>query len=161
MDADGTAPGILTIRLDSNGQMLGMDCTDLNGETGYETKTLAVWPGNLEPWIAPHLRRSEQVPEGRSSCQPPSLATAPLRIIGIEDGQTLMPASFKKTQELLLNTLGGFGKKALYVNGAYHSEADNSGLFRVEIARTGAQEIVIVDEQGALAKVNFEFRLRP
>lgn len=161
MDADGTAPGILTIRLDSNGQMLGMDCTDLNGETGYETRTLAVWPGNLEPWIAPHLRRSEQLPVGRSSCQPPSLATAPLRIIGIEDGQTLMPASFKKTQELLLNTLGGMGNKALYLNGVYYSDADDSGLFRVKLTEPGEQEVVVIDSQGTLARVLFSFELKP
>ena len=72
-----------------------------------------------------------------------------------------MPASFTNTQALALNTLGGFGRKALYLNGTYHSEADSSGLFRIELSRPGPQEIVVVDSQGTLARVRFNFELRP
>ena len=161
IDADGTSPGTLTIRVDKNGQVLGRNCTLENPESRHQLKTLAIWPGNLEPWIAPHLRRSGQLPENSPDCEPLTIAADPLRIVGIEEDQTLMPASFTNTQALALNTLGGFGRKALYLNGTYHSEADSSGLFRIELSRPGPQEIVVVDSQGTLARVRFNFELRP
>ena len=161
MEADGTAPDILTIRVDGNGQMLGQDCKDHRAAAKQETKTLALWPSNLEPWIAPHLRRAAQLPEGNPNCKSPTLATPPFRVIGIEDGQILMPASYKPTQELLVNTLGGFGEKSLYLNGVYQAGSDEKGLFRVTLTQPGPQEIVIVDAQGALTRVTFEYRLRP
>ncbi|TNC92471.1 MAG: penicillin-binding protein 1C [Thalassolituus sp.] len=159
IDSDGTAPGTLSIRLDDTGKMISTHCS--HREPPVQTRTLALWPGNLEPWIAPHLRRSEQLPESRPDCEPPTLVTEPLRILGIEEGQTLMPASFKKTQELLLNTLGGMGDKTLYLNGVYHSDADDSGLFRIELTEPGQQEIVVIDSQGTLARVLFSFELKP
>ena len=159
IDSDGTAPATMTIRLDDQGRMMSTHCS--HQEPGVQTRTLALWPGNLEPWIAPHMRRSEQLPESRPGCEPPTLVTEPLRIIGIEEGQTLMPASFKKTQELLLNTLGGMGNKALYLNGVYYSDADDSGLFRVKLTEPGEQEVLVIDSQGTLARVLFSFELRP
>ncbi len=67
----------------------------------------------------------------------------------------------KTTQELLLNTLGGMGNKALYLNGVYHSDADDSGLFRIELTKPGQQEIVVIDSQGTSARVLFSFELEP
>jgi len=161
IDADGTSPGTLTIRVNEDGQTLGVNCTLESTEIRHQLRTLALWPGNLEPWIAPHLRRSGQLPENSPDCEPLTIAADPLRIVGIEEDQTLMPASFTNTQELALNTLGGFGRKAMYLNGTYHSEADSSGLFRIELTKPGPQEIVVVDSQGTLARVRFSFELRP
>ena len=158
INADGTAPSTLTIQVDESGHMITPECSGQT--TNPRSLTLALWPGNLEPWIAPHLRLSGQLPLLNPACTAPTLATEPLRIIGVENGQTLMPASFQTTQELLLNTLGGFGEKSLYLNGVYQSDSDEKGLFRVVLNQPGPQEIVIADAQGALARVTFEFQLR-
>ena len=53
------------------------------------------------------------------------------------------------------------GDKTLYLNGVYHSDADDSGLFRIELTEPGQQEIVVIDSQGTLARVLFSFELKP
>nr|WP_297532293.1 hypothetical protein [Thalassolituus sp.] len=53
------------------------------------------------------------------------------------------------------------GNKALYLNGVYYSDADDSGLFRVKLTEPGEQEVVVIDSQGRLARVLFSFELKP
>lgn len=53
------------------------------------------------------------------------------------------------------------GNKALYLNGVYHSDDDDSGLFKVKLTEPGEQEVVVIDSQGTLTRVLFSFELKP
>jgi penicillin-binding protein 1C len=124
---------------------------------------VALWPRNLEPWITPSWRYAQQVPALDPRCQDRvPVSTAPLHIIGLEahtivrssrqggDGASLvMP-------ELDLQAMGGSGLRYWFVDGQFIRNSEETHPWRWRASTPGLHDIVVMDEQGSLDRIEVE-----
>jgi penicillin-binding protein 1C len=124
---------------------------------------IALWPRNLEPWITPSWRYAQQVPalDPRCSHRVP-VSTAPLHIIGLE-AHTIVRSSRQGVTgaslvmpELDLQALGGSGLRYWFVNGQFIRTSEERHPWRWQPPAPGLHEIVVMDEQGSLDRIEIE-----
>lgn len=157
--ADGLAPPVLTIQLDQNGKMISPGCQVERQQ--MLTRQIAVWPGNLYPWLPGRLHLREQLPELNPDCPPPELPVQPLTITGIEHGQQIIPSDPAATDIVVkVATLGGYGDKDWFLNGRTITTEPESNSVEVHLDTPGDQELIVLDEQGAIDRITFRFGLR-
>lgn len=137
---------------DAAGLRVAPDCP------GAQRQTLWLWPAALEPWLPPRERRELRLP-GLSQACPPSIdrhTLAPLRILGVSDGDSLrLPGARTGPLTLSLVSTGGEGRRWWFHNGARIAEATADEPIEPRFEGPGEQEISVVDAGGQVARVRF------
>ncbi len=114
------------------------------------------WPLALEPWLPRAQRRAQLIPGWSSSCrtQQHNAATAPLRIVGLENGTRLRQAPGSHQPPMLqLNSEGGQGLRHWYLNGQRIASAKSGQLVLWPLRVPGKAEVLVIDEGGQLDRV--------
>lgn len=168
---DGIAPNPMTIQVDNDGRLVNPGCDVERNQ--LQTRSLALWPANLQPWLPRNLRLSQQLPELNPACTPPVLLVEPLLLTGIEENQAVMASGINETGSnkinietstpslsLSLSTTGGFGNRDWFLNGRYQASSDEEEIVQITLTELGPQELVVLDAQGDLSRVNFNYVTR-
>lgn len=158
---DGIAPNPITIQVDNDGRLVNPGC-DVEGNQ-LQTRSLALWPSNLQPWLPRNLRLSQQLPVLNPACSPPALLVEPLLLTGIEESQSVMasdneePSTPSLSRSLSLSTTGGFGHRDWFLNGRYQVSSGEEEIVQISLTEMGPQELVVLDAQGDLSRVSFNY----
>ncbi len=145
--SDGPNP--VTIWVDpATGLRVNPGCT----RAPAESRTVALWPASLEPWLPGQRRRHSLIPELAPWCteDTPLWVETP-RIRGLEEGSRLTPPLDGSTWPLAtFSALGGLGELTWYVNGEprYISKANQPVQHTFD--RPGRHEVVVIDAQGQM-----------
>lgn len=163
---DQTAPATLTdidnsklglnpmpywLNLD-NGLRLAPHC----GGERFANKTLKqlpLWPANLMSWIKPQWRLSHLLPKPDPACQGVALSIGQgLSIKGIIDGSILRYQGGQYPQ-LRLQAIGANASQHWYIDGVYYKTIKDEQYLNYQFDRTGEHQILVIDDSGAVAKV--------
>lgn len=115
-----------------------------------QSRTVALWPKILEPWIAASYRRASLIPRADNSCKtPPAINVGNIHIAGIQTGAMYKPAGNSDIRpKIYLKSIGGFGKRYWYFNGAYRYSSNSDQTIVHTLSEKGEVQISVVDEQG-------------
>lgn len=119
-------------------------------------KRLWRWPLALEPWLPAGQRRARLTPAWSAACQAQqhSTITAPLRIVGLENGTRLRQAPGSHQPPMLqLNSEGGQGLRHWYLNGQHIASVRAGQLTQWSFSHQGKAEVLVIDESGQLDRV--------
>ena len=108
------------------------------------TKKLALWPKELAPWLASHLSLAGQLPPPHPACQPLPFPAGQLRIVGINQGDTLRFAE-RGQRQLQVDAIGGLGQRYWFVNGQFVSLAAS---LHYTFEQAGSYHLALIDEHG-------------
>lgn len=122
-----------------------------------EIREIVLWPKILEPWIAPRYRRQNAIPATDPACPHPLRSqSGQLRISGIKDQTTFRSAGASgATPVVAVRVIGARGKRWWYLNGEILDYADYAQTLSLSLDSIGQNQLVVIDETGNLAKVNF------
>jgi penicillin-binding protein 1C len=145
------------IWLDKNThKLLDQDCSSIH----KTSKTIALWPGVIEPWIKYKRRFYGQLPAVDESCLvTPEVTVRPLNISSLQDGNSFRLANADDELPIKLEALGGQGRRDWYINGEFISSSKSGIPVYHSFKGQGAFEIVVLDERGNIAKIMVELRL--
>ena len=117
----------------------------------YETKTAALWPSAVEPWLPSNWRRARQLPGLAPGC--PLKGNNPVRIEQLAENTIYRRAGDAGAQpEIALTASGGEGGYHWYLNGAFlHSSPP---VQRLRLMDSGQQQILVIDDAGNLDKID-------
>lgn len=158
--SDGLQPSLLTVQVNSNGKRVSHGCAietnpDAAMPLGAVTPLkLALWPQAVEPWIAKRWRLSEQLPPLADTCQQSKGLAAPLHIVGLKSGERLLQPLPSTQIELEVFATGGQGLRDWYLNGRYQGSSAQNIPIRLRFDQVGRYELVVLDAQGRLDRVN-------
>ena len=99
---------------DADGLQVAPDCP------GAHRHSVLLWPAALDPWLPATERRTRRLPPPSPHCPPHTHPAphAPLRIVGVRDGDQLRPAPTTHGDlTLTLSTQGGHGQQWWFHNG--------------------------------------------
>lgn len=162
--SDGIAANPITIQVDDDGRLISPNCQVERSE--LHTRSIALWPSNLQPWLPRNLQLSQQLPELNPACSPPELRVEPLLLTGLEENQTVMVSHEPLTPilspslSISLSTTGGFGRRDWFLNGRYQVTSGEEEIVQIKLTEVGPQELVVLDSQGDVNRVNFTFATR-
>jgi len=124
---------------------------------GAVSKSIALWPAPLEPWLPRIERREARIPAADPDCPPPALAaSSPLSIVGVREGDQLrLPAASQQTLRLKLSALGGSGRRWWFLNGAPLGDSANQDSINASFERLGRYQLSVLDEAGQTARLEF------
>ena len=124
---------------------------------GAVSKSIALWPAPLEPWLPRIERREARIPAAAPDCPPPALAaSSPLSIVGVREGDQLrLPAASQQTLRLKLSALGGSGRRWWFLNGAPLGDSANQDSVNASFERLGRYQLSVLDEAGQTARLEF------
>jgi len=124
---------------------------------GAVSKSIALWPAPLEPWLPRIERREARIPAAAPDCPPPALAaSSPLSIVGVREGDQLrLPAASQQTLRLKLSALGGSGRRWWFLNGAPLGDSANQDSINASFERLGRYQLSVLDEAGQTARLEF------
>lgn len=135
--------------LDETGRRVAADCPQARAHT------FIVWPRPLEPWLPPAERRSARLPAASAYCPPlQGSDAAPLMLSGMRDGAVIRQLPGQENVTLPVSTTGGKGRRWWFLNGEPVNGANNRLSLLLNIA--GRYQLVVMDESGQVAAVNFE-----
>lgn len=119
----------------------------------------ALWPLDLEAWLAPRFRRSALLPSLSPSCAPLSANSREIKINSLQNGSLYSsPANSSELPSIALQATGGEGLHFWYVNGRFHHRAPAMASLNLTFSERGAFQIVVVDSAGNIDKVSIEVR---
>ncbi|EBA9123056.1 peptidoglycan glycosyltransferase PbpC, partial [Salmonella enterica] len=135
--------------LDDTGRRVAADCPQAREHT------FIVWPRPLEPWLPSTERRSARLPVASALCPPlQGINAAPLMLSGIREGAVIRQLPGQENVTLPVSTTGGKGHRWWFLNGEPVNSANNRLSLLLNIA--GRYQLVVIDESGQVAAVNFE-----
>lgn len=135
--------------LDDTGRRVAADCPQARAHT------FIVWPRPLEPWLPPAERRSARLPAASDHCPPlQGNDAAPLMLSGVRDGAVIRQLPGQENVTLPVSTTGGKGRRWWFLNGEPVNGENNRLSLLINIA--GRYQLVVMDESGQVAAVNFE-----
>jgi penicillin-binding protein 1C len=139
--------------LDVQGKRVAADCPDAR------QTMLDVWPLPLEPWLPASERRAARVPAPSTDC-PPQIAqdAAPLVLFGVREGAVIQRAPGESQVSLTLQTSGGEGRRWWFLNGE-PQEGSGKNL-TLTLQNAAEYQLVVMDEGGQVATLNFSFQSR-
>jgi penicillin-binding protein 1C len=155
LPAPGEAAGwmpLVEVRVDpTTGERLPLGCAPGAGEP----LTIARWPRELEPWLAPLLTQRQQLPTRRATCAPDGLdALDPLSIEGLPDGANLrrLPGA-AGAPRAALRARGTQGPVRWLVNGEYRALLPPQQPFVHVFEQRGATDVLAIAEHGRYARL--------
>ena len=124
---------------------------------GATSKSIALWPAPLEPWLPRVERREARIPPADPDCPPPALAaSSPLSIVGVREGDQLrLPAASQQALRLKISALGGSGRRWWFLNGAPLGDSANQDSINASFERLGRYQLSVLDEAGQTARLEF------
>ncbi|MES2080053.1 MAG: penicillin-binding protein 1C [Pseudomonadales bacterium RIFCSPLOWO2_12_60_38] len=124
---------------------------------GATSKSIALWPAPLEPWLPRVERREARIPPADPDCPPPALAaSSPLSIVGVREGDQLrLPAASQQALRLNISALGGSGRRWWFLNGAPLGDSANQDSINASFERLGRYQLSVLDEAGQTARLEF------
>ncbi|OKO48693.1 peptidoglycan glycosyltransferase PbpC [Pseudomonas sp. BTN1] len=124
---------------------------------GATSKSIALWPAPLEPWLPRVERREARIPAADPDCPPPALAaSSPLSIVGVREGDQLrLPAASQQALRLNISALGGSGRRWWFLNGAPLGDSANQDSINASFERLGRYQLSVLDEAGQTARLEF------
>ena len=124
---------------------------------GATSKSIALWPAPLEPWLPRVERREARIPAADPDCPPPALAaSSPLSIVGVREGDQLrLPAASQQALRLNISALGGSGRRWWFLNGAPLGDSANQDSINASFERLGRYQPSVLDEAGQTARLEF------
>ncbi len=124
---------------------------------GATSKSIALWPAPLEPWLPRVERREARIPAVDPDCPPPALAaSSPLSIVGVREGDQLrLPAASQQALRLNISALGGSGRRWWFLNGAPLGDSANQDSINASFERLGRYQLSVLDEAGQTARLEF------
>ncbi|EBU3309800.1 peptidoglycan glycosyltransferase PbpC [Salmonella enterica] len=135
--------------LDDTGLRVAADCPQAREHT------FIVWPRPLELWLPSTERRSARLPAESALCPPlQGRNAAPLMLSGVREGAVIRQLPGQENITLPVFTTGGKGRRWWFLNGEPVNSANNSLSLLLNIA--GRYQLVVMDESGQVAAVNFE-----
>ncbi|EGN2616074.1 peptidoglycan glycosyltransferase PbpC [Salmonella enterica] len=135
--------------LDDTGLRVAADCPQAREHT------FIVWPRPLELWLPSTERRSARLPAESTLCPPlQGRNAAPLMLSGVREGAVIRQLPGQENITLPVFTTGGKGRRWWFLNGEPVNSANNSLSLLLNIA--GRYQLVVMDESGQVAAVNFE-----
>lgn len=116
-----------------------------------------MWPLPLEPWLAKAERRSQRLPPIDLQCPPLQQGNVlPLILTGVIEGQIVQPLPGKTSLVLPVTVQGGQGNQRWwFLNGEPLAEESPTNTQSLALNSTGEYQLVVMDETGQLASVNF------
>lgn len=150
-----TNPVTLWLNADT-GLWLNNRCT----ATSRTARHFALWPRAVEPWLPRQHTRRGQIPAVDPSCsQVPSLDLGALSIVGITNGNEYRtPRDNAQAPVLQFSAIGGIGQRDWFVNGDFLYSAGERESISYELHEPGRHEIVVIDSQGNLDRVEVVYR---
>ncbi|WP_050585623.1 peptidoglycan glycosyltransferase PbpC [Pseudomonas sp. CF150] len=124
---------------------------------GATSKSIALWPAPLEPWLPRVERREARIPAADPDCPPPALAaSSSLSIVGVREGDQLrLPAASQQALRLNISALGGSGRRWWFLNGAPLGDSANQDSINASFERLGRYQLSVLDEAGQTARLEF------
>ncbi|WP_339233042.1 peptidoglycan glycosyltransferase PbpC [Pseudomonas sp. FSL L8-0168] len=124
---------------------------------GATSKSIALWPAPLEPWVPRVERREARIPPADPDCPPPALAaSSPLSIVGVREGDQLrLPAASQQALRLNISALGGSGRRWWFLNGAPLGDSASQDSINASFERLGRYQLSVLDEAGQTARLEF------
>lgn len=122
-----------------------------------EKRQLALWPKILEPWITPQLRRHTAIPATDPTCPHPiKTNVGQLRISGIKNNAVFRsPADSDISPIITARVINANGKRWWFFDGKRVEAKEHANTIALQLEEVGHHQLVIVDETGNLAKVDF------
>ncbi len=118
-----------------------------------ETKTVAVWPQVLEPWLAKPFRRENLLPPFSDDCLLMQSNTT-LEIIGIHNNAFLYPEPPKQAiPPVELNVKGSTGHVYWFVNRIM--QKSSTAKLRLKKLKIGNYHVTVTDDAGKFAELSF------
>jgi penicillin-binding protein 1C len=142
----------VTIWIDQvSGKMVDSNCKGVVPVS----KSIAVWPKAIEPFLPANLRRQTLLPRQDKRCVTPiAIATGQIEIIGIRDGSRLRAQSGqKKLPRISLQSVGGQGSQQWFVNGKWVATTVVAGSALYQFETTGEHQLIVIDESGNSARI--------
>lgn len=136
------------IWLDSEGQRVAADCPQA------KESSIALWPLPLEPWLPVAERRASRLPRVSATCPPRQKnEVTPLLLFGVRDGAILKRLPGQLQLPLRLSSQGGRGNRWWFLNG--DSVGENQVGVSLTLDKPGRYQVLVLDETGQVAAVNF------
>lgn len=125
--------------------------------TSVKRQQVALWPNLLETWIEPRYRRSHQIPGYDPACpHPVSSYSGEMRIVGVANDTVLRSAGHSDQPPIISATvIGATGHRGWYLNGRKITTESLASQIKLELPDTGSYQLLVIDETGNLAKVEF------
>lgn len=137
----------------ASGLLVDASCPD----STRQEHSVALWPQDLEAWVARPYRRRHAIPATDPACPYPLDPLAdPLVIDGIGDGNIYHATSTGGLPELAASARGCRGRCQWYLNGEQIADAADLRPVAIQPPRPGANQLIVIDEVGNLARVEFE-----
>ena len=142
------------IMLDADTKLrLTEQCGSLTGIT----KTVTLWPRQMEPWLATKERRSTRIARYSPNCLIIPKQADTLNIEGIENEQQLFRLNSEPIQKNIYAT-GAFGQVSWYLNGQWLSTQTKPLHLTLSTDLSGEIELVAIDEQGITGRLSFSIK---
>ena len=137
--------------VDKQGKRVAPDCQDA------QQQQIMLWPLALEPWLISSERRAQRLPAVSETCPPRQKTTlAPLLLFGVRDGERLKRLPGLQPLVVKLFSQGGQGDHFWFVNG--ESIKGNDSTLSLELSHSGHYQVLVLDEAGQTATVDFELQ---
>lgn len=120
------------------------------------SRTVALWPVSVEPWVPASQRAAARIPPSDPACpEPLPRIGARLRIVGLQPGSRLRSPDPGKWPVVKLKTRGGNGRIHWYIDGRSAGSYPAGAAITPAFTRAGEYQIVAIDDQGASDKLSF------
>ena len=137
--------------LDNSGQRVAADCPDAR------EVSMDVWPLPLEPWLPVGERRAARLPPASVVCPPRQLQNAaPLMLTGIREEAVIRRLPGETSAKVVLQASGGEGRRWWFLNGEPASNNGDNLILTLE--KAGRYQLVVMDDAGQMAVVNFSLQ---
>ncbi|TCC14253.1 penicillin-binding protein 1C [Kosakonia quasisacchari] len=134
--------------LNKEGRRVAADCPNA------QQKTWIAWPLPLEPWLPAGERRAARLPTADKRCPPrDDNAPPPLLLSGVREGAVIKRIPGQAFALLPLQSSGGEGGRWWFLNG--EPLASHSTLLSLKLDKSGEYQILVMDDAGLIASVQF------
>ncbi|GGY51264.1 penicillin-binding protein 1C [Bacterioplanes sanyensis] len=141
-----------TLRVASDsGLRLGLGC-----ELPARSKTVAIWPAPLQPWLPPDWQTKNRIAAIDPRCQRQQalLQAEPLRITGLADGSHIRRhASTQQQPTLRVRAVGGQPDWYWFLNGRLLDERGQT--LTLPLPSAGRYQISVSDQAGSSDQISF------
>jgi penicillin-binding protein 1C len=151
---DYSSGGMVEIKIEAK---TGLRVLPQCQETKVISKSYALWPRTLEPWLAVPFRRESILPKFSPKCH--LLQTnSQLRITGIHEGATLYPEpSNHQLPNIQLTLEGAVGQVYWFVNGVL--QQNNAYDLFLKALKSDNYKVTVIDDSGHFSEINFSVNL--
>ncbi len=157
-DTNVWANGVLTLRVNAEGQRLSAGCTDEH----EQPRQIARWPALATPWLRSEDIAAATLPALKPGCAADSLdSSTPIHIAGITDGSTLRrPPNSDNPLRITLQALGTTAQVQWLLDGRLQASSEGSEAVSIALPIAGKHQVTALSRQGPFARltVNVEER---